>query len=160
MKIDKEGYQVNMDVLPFKTHQGDLFEASISATIGAGGTLALSIKPPNTADKATHLILEVSANKAGNFIFAKGDTISGGSDVTANNLNFNSSKTYAGAIKKDATRDTPGTTVKTVIVGATMAPYIESERVLVKNTVYTILFTADGVSTTVSINAKFYEGSV
>jgi hypothetical protein len=160
MKLDLNGAQAILDYLQHQTNKGNLHVASVSGTIGAAGTIALSITTPDTTKK-TCLSIAVNANKAGNFIVAEGDVITGGSSVTAYNMNRNSAVTYGGTLTKDATRSTPGTTMKTTIVGAP-GVFAWSDRPgafmkLLGNTTYTILFTADGASTAVSIEVAVYE---
>jgi len=163
MKIDKYGAQVFLSNDHHKVHAERMYSASVSnAAIGAAGTLALSITTPDTKAK-THIKVAIDSNKAGVAILAEGDVISVGSAVTAVNMNRSSETVYAGTLKKDATRDTPGTTLRTLVIAA---PGVvgsmghirnDTEWNLKKNTTYTFLFTADGATTAASINAEFYE---
>lgn len=161
MKLDLTGAQVVIGWRRNSAHHGRLFNINVSDTINTGETLALSITTPAT--NHTRLFFHVDSNASGNFIFAEGDVISGGTPVTPVNFNRPCCNTYGGTVVKDATRDTPGTTLDTIIVGSA-GKYGSGENegndvpwILKASTTYTILFTADGDDTTLDIGMQVEE---
>lgn len=162
MKTDSVGKaEVGLDWLHSLVHDSKVFSVSISNTIGAAGTLALHITTPST--KNVHIEVKCSANKSGVLILAETDTLTGGSAKTPVNNDRTSSAAASSTALQDATRSVPGTTLRTIIVGAGVPVAVAGEGrpglefILKRSTSYTILFTADGASTVVAINADFYE---
>lgn len=160
--IDKHKAPIGISWEHHLVHHEKMFSSSHNNTVNAGETVALHITTP--ASERTHIIFEIDVNNAGTILFREGDTITGGSAVTADNMNRESSESYGGTVKKDATVSVAGTTLRTRIIGSS-SPSTKiggnsrqnTEWILKPSTTYTIIFTATNNATTCAINAEYYE---
>jgi len=164
-KVDIDGADVSIDWMHHLVHHGKLFGLSLSATIGAAGSLKMHIKTPAaTVAKPVHFDCVINCSKAGVVLFREGDTITGGTGKTAFNYNRNSTRAFNSTLTQDSTVSAAGTVLKTFEIGTNAPPIrigsegeFREEFILKPSTTYTLQFTADGADTLVSLNADMYE---
>lgn len=161
MKTDVLKSDVSIDWMHHLVHDEKVFSLSMSDTIDGAETLAMHVSV--AAGKQVHFDMICTANKAGVLVMTEGDTLAGGTAQTPVNNNRTSSKTMSSTLTKDSTISAAGTTIRTIVVGAGIPVKVGGEGrtnlefILKPSTKYSFVFTADGASTVVSLNADMYE---
>jgi hypothetical protein len=148
---------------PFSTylkHKELLYSVCYSGTVNTAQTVALHITTPaSTLNRYIHAEFDITTNLAGTVVLREGDTTTGGTGVTIYNYNRNSAKTSTCTALHDATVSAPGTTIRTLLVGATGTSFIKIplKYILKPSLTYTLIFTAAADATTVSSVINLYE---
>ena len=157
MRQDRLLADVKIDWNHHLVHSEKLYSSSYSNTVGGSATVAVHITTPATG--RVHIDFTISANKSGVIAFSEGDTLAGGTALAAYNNDRNSGNSASSVLKHDATISAAGTTLRTIVLGAgqTTRISLNTEFILKPSTAYSVVFTADGASTTAAINADFYE---
>lgn len=163
MRVDGNGCDVPIEWAHHLSHQGSLFGLSLSKSLSAAGTFMAHIKTPAT--KQVHFVAVITSNLGGTLLFRRGDVIGEtGTAKTAVNYNENSPNECLTEFLQDGTVDPAGVVLKTIIVGGGSPSSriggegrIGTEYVLLPDTLYTLIFTADGNNTVTAMNIDIYE---
>jgi hypothetical protein len=149
--IDIYQADVQVDWIEHLIHEGLGYIVSVYSTIGAGGTLRLSITTPAAAvSKGVEVNILTGCNKTGTVVMTEGDTvvIGGGSIPVAYSGNRNSVATLKSTFFKDGTMSATGTAIITEPVSAGASSTIRF--ILKPATTYTATLTTD-TSTTIAV---------
>ena len=155
MLTGKNNADAKLTMREFLIMSSKLFTASFSAALASAGTLILTIlTPAANKGKAIHCRFIIDVDKVGAVLITEGDTVTGGSAVTAYNLNRNSGEAATCTIVHDGTINPAGTSIKAFFA---VPGHNEFEMILKPSIKYSITFTSATTTTTAIGTLEFWE---
>jgi hypothetical protein len=141
-------------------HDGKSFVVSGQEILASSATRIISFLSPNS-DLRSHIAVSVRSTGEANFKIYENSTITGGSSITPINRNRNSSVLSESVLKLNPVINVQGNLLFEDHFGAGInrsgESRTQSEFILNKNTLYTIVTTSETASNEVTVVINWYE---
>ncbi len=160
------GVPVDIDLVHTRIHKGDHWVATHSVIVGTGTAASVLITAPVSTTAIMHFVYSVVSSNAGIATFSEAPNASGGTAIIAYNSSRDTSGSANAIITHSATWLSSGTILENFTLGGANAGTRVGdsgegrvEWVLGSEKLYLVYFVATNATTTVDINAYWYEVS-